>query len=416
MNRITCEVAVIGAGPAGMAAALAARDAGAQSVVLLERDNHLGGILQQCIHNGFGLSYFREDLTGPEYAGRFIRDIHGSQIRCLLDTMVIHLDRTKRIVAVSPKHGVVDISPGAVVLAMGCRERPRGTIAVPGKRPAGVLTAGTAQRFINIEGILPGRKFVILGSGDIGMIMARRLRLEGCKVEAVVESQECVGGLSRNLVQCLQDYSIPLLLHHTVTNVYGSKRVTGVDVQALNGYGKPVGDAMRLDCDTLLLSVGLIPENELSKSAGIVLDEATRGPRVDDGFQTSAPGIFAAGNVLQVYDLVDNVTEHAETAGARAAQYALGTYTPGEKRFRIVPGKGIRSAVPQFVCGDEQTTFQIRCEDPVRQGNLQLVSSSGTVVYQKRIPIARPPEMLTVDVPSIGRMDAGNLVFAFEER
>jgi NADPH-dependent 2,4-dienoyl-CoA reductase/sulfur reductase-like enzyme len=417
MKRINCQVVVVGAGPAGLAAAAAAYDAGAEQVVLIERDKYLGGILQQCIHNGFGVSIFKEDLTGPEYAARYIEQIKSRNIRLMLDTMVIDLGENREIIAVSAEEGLTRLSPRSVVLTMGCRERTRGAIRLPGKRSAGIMTAGTAQRFINIEGKLPGRSFVVLGSGDIGMIMARRLHLEGCSVKAVIEFQNCVGGLSRNLVQCLRDFEIPLYLRHTVTDIHGSPRVSAVDICPLDRDGRPDTEMKStIKCDTLLLSVGLIPENELSRKAGIDLDTSTRGPIVDADFQTSVPGVFAAGNVLQVYDLVDDVSRNAAAAGTAAAEFALAESHQPRNHIRVLLGKGLRSVVPQQVSTEafKPITFQLRCTDTVRKGTLRLIDSEGTELYSKKISIARPPEMMSALVPAIDPIPSGDLSFQFK--
>jgi len=401
---IRCDVAVIGAGPAGLAAAVEAANEGAQNVLLLERDDHLGGILQQCIHSGFGLHLFGEDLTGPEYAERFIDRLSSTPVRPMLHTMVVELRPDRSILAVSRRGGLQEILPSAVVLAMGCRERTRGAIAVPGSRPAGVMSAGQAQRFINIEGILPGREIVVLGSGDIGMIMARRLHLEGCMVRAVVEAGSCIGGLSRNLVQCIQDFGIPLYLSHTVSEIHGQSRVEGVHVAPIASDGTlERGRAFRLDCDTLLLSVGLIPENELSRQAGIVLDRPTGGPAVDQRFQTSIPGIFAAGNVVQVFDLVDHVSACGTAAGAAAARYAMGKRAQ-VRESAVCAGAGVRSLTPQRVAGNEgMVPFFLRARAQTRKAKVRLIDGGDAVIQEWRFPIVRPPEMIRVEV------DAGNL-------
>ena len=319
------DVAIIGGGPAGMAAALAAREAGAGKVVILERDARLGGILEQCIHNGFGLHRFHEELTGPEYAERYEQMVQAQGITCLCNTMVVDLTQDRRITAVNQVDGYFQIEAKAVVLAMGCREKPRGALATPGTRPAGVMTAGTAQKFVNLQGYLPGREIVILGSGDIGLIMARRMSLEGAKVKAVCEIMQDSGGLTRNIVQCLQDYDIPLLLSHTVTEIHGKERVTGVTISEVDAKLQPIaGTARCISCDTLMLSVGLIPENEISKKAGIAIDAKTKGPIVDEARQTSVRGIFACGNVVKVHELVDFVSAEGARAGAAAAAFALG--------------------------------------------------------------------------------------------
>jgi sarcosine oxidase subunit alpha len=317
------DVLIIGGGPAGLAAAAAAREAGCERVLLLERDEALGGILRQCIHPGFGLHVFKEELTGPEYAKRFVDRVLALKIPAQCGTMVLDVTRERVVTAVSAEHGLKTFRAKAVVLAMGCLERTRGALMIPGWRPAGIYTAGTAQRFVNLDGWMPGRRVVILGSGDIGLIMARRMTFEGAKVLACVELMPYSSGLTRNVVQCLDDYDIPLLLSHTVTEIHGRERVEGVTVAQVDERRKPVpGTERRFDCDTLLLSVGLIPENELSKAAGVELSAATSGPVVDEALQTSVPGLFACGNVLHVHDLVDHVSQEAELAGQQAAAYA----------------------------------------------------------------------------------------------
>ncbi len=411
MKRIECDVAVVGSGPAGLAAAISACDHGAEKVVLIERDEFLGGILQQCIHNGFGLQLFQEDLTGPEYAERFIAEVCSRSITCLLQTMVIELSANRQILnvpqtspftllAVSAKEGMLQIVPKAVVLAMGCRERTRGAIRLPGSRPAGIMTAGTAQRFINIEGCLPGREIVILGSGDIGMIMARRLHLEGCRVQAVVELNNCIGGLSRNLVQCLHDFNIPLYLSHTVTDVQGVQRVEGVDIAPVDEHGTPdTSKTFSISCDTLLLSVGLIPENELSRQAGVLLDPSTGGPVVDQYYQTSIAGLFAAGNVVQVFDLVDYVSICGMQAGESAARFVQGKIAGwNENICRVTPGDGIRCVIPQKLSGDgkEAVHFYLRSSEVKRKVTLKLLNKENNAVFTKRFNIVRPPEMIHI--------------------
>jgi NADPH-dependent 2,4-dienoyl-CoA reductase/sulfur reductase-like enzyme len=417
MKTIRCQAAIIGAGPAGLAAAISAVDAGAEDVVILERNAHLGGILQQCIHNGFGLSIFEEDLTGPEYAERYISEVTDRRIRCMLNTMVIKLGANREILATSSADGLVRIIPDAVVLAMGCRERTRGAISVPGKRPAGIMTAGTAQRMVNIEGYLPGKRFVILGSGDIGMIMARRFHLEGCAVEAVVECEECVGGLSRNLVQCLQDFEIPLLLRHTVTDIFGDNRIEAVEISPLFEDGTPdIDKARTIDCDTLLLSIGLIPENELSQQAEILLDDRTRGPNVDELFQTTVPGIFAAGNVMQVYDLVDDVTRWSMEAGRNAADYALDRLSRAERFRSVTAGSGVRTAVPQRVgLPDEEVVFQLRSTLFMRNAVLELIDSAGGVAYSKKLSVVRPSQMFSATVSVTDLTVDGDICFQLKE-
>ena len=324
-NMMRADVAVIGGGPAGMSAAIAAREAGAREVVIVEREPRLSGILQQCIHNGFGLHKFKEELTGPEYGQRYEEMVSNLGITVLTDTMAVDITSERTVTAVSKEKGYFTINAGAVVLAMGCREKSRGALSIPGTRPAGVFTAGTAQKLVNIKGYMPGKKIVILGSGDIGLIMARRMTLEGAEVKAVCEIMEDSGGLTRNIVQCLRDYDIPLMLRHTVVEIHGKKRVEGVTVARVDDNLKPIqGTEEYIECDTLMLSVGLIPENELSKKAGVEIDPKTRGPVVDGNRQTKVPGIFACGNVVKVHELVDFVSDEGETAGRAAALYAQG--------------------------------------------------------------------------------------------
>ena len=318
----TYDIVIVGGGPAGLAAALAARENGVADILILEREDRLGGILNQCIHNGFGLHTFQEELTGPEYAVRYIEKVEELQIPYKLQTMVLNIMPDKRVAAMNREDGLFEVQAKAVILAMGCRERPRGALNIPGFRPAGIYTAGTAQRLVNIEGFLPGRKIVILGSGDIGLIMARRLTLEGARVQAVVEILPKSGGLQRNIVQCLEDFDIPLLLRHTVVDIKGRERVSGVTVSAVDEQGKPIpGTGQEYDCDTLLLSVGLIPENELTRELGARMDPATHGPVVNEKLETTIPGVFACGNVLHVHGLVDSVSEEAEEAGKNATVY-----------------------------------------------------------------------------------------------
>ena len=317
------DVAIIGGGPAGLAAALSAKESGAKSVLVIERDNRLGGILNQCIHSGFGLHRFKSELTGPEYAQKYIDLTKDKGIEFMLNTIVLDVNKD-RVIKCACEDGLKFIEAKAVVFAMGCRERSRGAMNIPGFRPAGIYSAGTAQRLMNIEGLMPAKKAVIVGSGDIGLIMARRLSLEGAKVEACVEIMPYSGGLKRNIVQCLDDYGIPLLLSHTITKIYGKKRVEGVDIAKVDENMNVIPDTERhIDCDTLLFSVGLIPENELSKNLGLNIDPRTKGPFVDANLMTEAPGVFACGNVLHVHDLADNVSLEAERAGKAAAEYAL---------------------------------------------------------------------------------------------
>ncbi|MEE1115109.1 MAG: FAD-dependent oxidoreductase [Eubacterium sp.] len=318
------DIVIVGGGPAGLAAAIKAHEAGVEKILILERDSELGGILNQCIHNGFGLHTFKEELTGPEYAARFIDRVLEKNIEFKTDTMVMDISADRVVTAMNTKDGMFQVKTGAVILAMGCRERPRGALNIPGYRPAGIFSAGTAQRLVNIEGYLPGKEVVILGSGDIGLIMARRMTLEGAKVKVVAELMLYSGGLKRNIVQCLDDFGIPLKLSHTVVNIEGKQHIEAVTIAEVDGRGKPVpGTEERYTCDCLLLSCGLIPENELSRNAGVVMNPVTSGPVVNESLETSIPGVFACGNVLHVHDLVDYVSEEAGRAGHNAARYVL---------------------------------------------------------------------------------------------
>jgi NADPH-dependent 2,4-dienoyl-CoA reductase/sulfur reductase-like enzyme len=389
-------VAVIGSGPAGMAAAVKAKETGAKNVVILERAEELGGLLHQCVHNGFGLFYFHEDLTGPEYAHRFIEKTMDAGVQPLLETMALGISPDREITAVSNKRKFLRFRPKSIVLAMGCRERSRGALSIPGTRPAGIFTAGTAQRFINVEGFLPGKQIVILGSGDIGMIMARRLTLEGAKVEAVAEVLPYVGGLIRNEVQCLHDFDIPLFLKHTVSHIYGEKRIEAVTVAEVDEYMRPIDGTQRdIACDTLLLSVGLIPENELSLTAGVALDPVTGGPVVDDTRQTSVPGIFAGGNVVHVHDLVDNVTWESEVAGESAARFAAGKKLAAGAGIKLKAGKNIRYVVPHSVSGNEDVTLYMRVREPQQNVRVRI----GDIASKAEL-IVKPSSMLKIEISS----------------
>ena len=344
------DIVIVGGGPAGLAAAIAAaKEDATLSILILERDHELGGILNQCIHNGFGLHTFNEELTGPEYAERFEQQLSGLNIQYMLDTMVLDVS-SGLVTAVNSAKGVFEVECGAVVLCMGCRERPRGALNIPGLRPAGVFTAGTAQRLVNIEGYMPGKEVVILGSGDIGLIMARRMTLEGAKVKAVCELMPYSGGLKRNIVQCLDDFDIPLLLSHTVIDIKGKERVSSVVIAEVDANSKPIpGTEQEITCDTLLLSCGLIPENELSRAADIKIDPATNGPVVNESFETSVPGIFACGNVLHVHDLVDYVSEESGRAGKSAARFVKNSLVSDSRCISIRKGNGVRYTVPSTV-------------------------------------------------------------------
>lgn len=349
------DIVIIGGGPAGLAAALAAHEAGAESIVILERDSRLGGILNQCIHNGFGLHTFKEELTGPEYAARFVSRVLEEKIEYKLNTMVVSLSDDKIVTCMNRTEGMFNIKAKAVILAMGCRERPRGALQIPGFRPAGIFSAGTAQRFVNIDGIMPGREVVILGSGDIGLIMARRMTLEGAHVKVVAELMPYSGGLKRNIVQCLNDFNIPLKLSHTVVDIKGKERVEGVTIAEVDSHNVPIpGTEEFYSCDTLLLSCGLIPENELTTGAGIKINPITQGAYVTNTLETSIPGIFACGNVLHVHDLVDYVSEEAGNAGKNAAAYVMKKNAEAVNKtedsvITLSTGKGVRYTVPNTI-------------------------------------------------------------------
>jgi NADPH-dependent 2,4-dienoyl-CoA reductase/sulfur reductase-like enzyme len=389
------DVAIIGAGPAGLAAAISAKEHGAERVIIIERAEELGGLLSQCVHSGWGLLYFKEDLTGPEYAARFIEKANDLKIDLQLESMVFSLSADREIKAVSSKYGFLNFKPRAVILCMGCRERSKGALNIPGTNPSSIFTAGTCQRFVNIQGQLPGKRVVLLGSGDIGMIMARRLTLEGVKVEMVAEVLPYVGGLVRNQVQCLQDFNIPLLLEHTVTEVHGEQRLEAVTVAKVDGSRQPIPSTEKdIECDSLLLSVGLIPENELSLMAGVKLDPITGGPIVDEFRQTSIPGIFAGGNVVQVHDLVDWVSWEAELAGASAARFAAaGPLKKGKIALRA--GRNIRYVVPQSITGESDVTLYMRVQNPEETVRLKVGD-----ILSKPFRVVQPAEMLKIDLSS----------------
>lgn len=396
------ELVIIGGGPAGLAAALAAREAGLQRILILERDKELGGILNQCIHNGFGLHTFKEELTGPEYAARFSKRVEEERIPYLLGTMVIDLamaeNEEKKITAMNREQGLFEIRTKTVILAMGCRERPRGALNIPGYRPAGIYSAGTAQRYVNMEGRMPGKEVVILGSGDIGLIMARRMTLEGAKVKVVAELMPYSGGLKRNIAQCLDDFGIPLKLSHTVIDIHGKERVTGVTLAQVDENRRPIpGTEEEIACDTLLLSCGLIPENELSSSLGVELNSVTAGPFVNESLETNIPGVFACGNVLHVHDLVDYVSEEAATAGKHAAAYVLkpqktDTDSPA---IRLRAEKGVRYTVPSTLRLShmaEEQLIRFRVGDVYKDVYLNVYFDDTPVISQKKRVMA-PGEM-----------------------
>lgn len=390
------EIVIIGGGPAGLAAAIAAYDAGCRSILILERDNQLGGILNQCIHNGFGLHTFGEELTGPEYAARFARQVLDRGIAYKLNTMVLSIGEDKKITAVNRTDGLIEIEATAIILAMGCRERSRGALNIPGFRPAGIYSAGTAQRLVNIEGFLPGRRVVILGSGDIGLIMARRMTLEGAKVLVVAELMPYSGGLKRNIVQCLNDFDIPLKLSHTVVDIQGRERVTGVTIAEVGPDRKPIpGTEIHYDCDTLLLSCGLLPENELSRGMGVTISPVTNGPIVDESLQTNIPGVFAAGNVLHVHDLVDFVSEEAAAAGRAAVRYLANGPQDRGREIPITFEGGPRYTVPasidpKRVEGD--LVIRFRVGGVMKNRRVRLYLDDEAVVSRKR-PVMAPGEM-----------------------
>ena len=393
----TYDIVIIGGGPAGLAAAVSARENGIQDILILERDKELGGILNQCIHNGFGLHTFKEELTGPEYAGRFIKQVKDLGIEYKLHTMVMDISSDKIVTVMNREEGLFEIQAGAVILAMGCRERSRGALNIPGYRPAGIYSAGTAQRLVNMEGYMPGREVVILGSGDIGLIMARRMTLEGAKVKVVAELMPYSGGLKRNIVQCLDDYDIPLKLSHTVVDIKGKERVEGITLAEVDSKGKPIpGTEEEYTCDTLLLSCGLIPENEISRGMGVDMNPVTSGPKVNESLETNIEGVFACGNVLHVHDLVDFVSQEATAAGKNAAAYIKA----GEKDSQAVmlpisPEGGVRYNVPSFVRPsemEENLTVRFRVGD-VYKNKVIAVYFDDQLISKKKRQVMAPGEM-----------------------
>ncbi len=395
------DLVIVGGGPAGLAAAVSARDNGIESILILERDRELGGILNQCIHNGFGLHTFKEELTGPEYAARFEQQVIERKIEYKINTMVMDItvsknDGNKIVTAMNRTDGMFEIEAKVVILAMGCRERSRGALNIPGYRPAGIYSAGTAQRLVNIDGYMPGRKVVILGSGDIGLIMARRMTLEGAKVEVVAELMPYSGGLKRNIVQCLDDFGIPLKLSHTVVDIEGRERVEAVTIAEVGDDRKPIaGTEIRYECDTLLLSCGLLPENELSRGAGVKLSTVTSGPIVSDNLETNVEGVFACGNVLHVHDLVDYVSQEAMLAGRNAAAFIKDGKRDDAKKVEIMPEGGVRYTVPGYIRPTEMEdnlTVRFRAGEVYR--NCCIVTyADGVEIGRKKRPVMAPGEM-----------------------
>ena len=412
---ITKELVIIGGGPAGMSAAIAAYESGIRDILILERDDSLGGILRQCIHNGFGLHRFGEELTGPEYAWRYEEKVRELQIEFKLNTMVLDITEDKIITATNTEDGIFMLKAKAVILAMGCRERPKGALNIAGHRPAGIYSAGMAQKLVNMKGYMPGKNVVILGSGDIGLIMARRMTLEGAKVHAVCELMPYSGGLARNIEQCLNDFNIPLKLSHTVFEIHGKDRVEGVTIAKVDERRRPIEETKEfIPCDTLLLSVGLIPENELTKSANVTIDRITNGAVVDQDRQTEIEGIYSCGNVLHVHDLVDFVSEEAEIAGKGAAAYIKGENDGSKTDITVKADGKIRYTVPQKITAEKDVNVYFRVADVFRDKKVT-VKSGDNVIYQKKHQKLAPGEMECVKITADKLAGVSELTFGLED-